>query len=71
MLGSLAGAVPLLPSPARRGRFRVLASRGVPGVLVEIGFISNRRDEALLRRPSYRSVVARVVLGGLDRFLSP
>jgi N-acetylmuramoyl-L-alanine amidase len=39
-------------------------------VLVEMGFISNRRDEALLRRPEHRRVVATALARAIDGWFS-
>lgn len=48
----------LLPSPTRHAGFVVLKAADIPSVLVEMGFMSNREDEASLRRPEHRSRVA-------------
>lgn len=46
--------VALLTNPHRKAGFVVLQAPDVPSVLVEMGFMSNRADEARLRRPEYR-----------------
>jgi N-acetylmuramoyl-L-alanine amidase len=46
--------VALLSNPHRKAGFVVLQAPDVPSVLVEMGFMSNRADEAKLRRPAYR-----------------
>lgn len=46
-------------------RFVVLKGTWMPAVLVEISFLSNAREEALLRKPTYRQQVARLVAEGL------
>ena len=48
-----------LPGGDKRGHrfagFAVLKAPDMPSVLVEMGFITNRKDEANLRRPEYRA----------------
>lgn len=52
------GEVGLLANPARHAGFVVLKAADIPSVLVEMGFMSNRQDEAALREADYRAVVA-------------
>ena len=58
VVGSLGQALPLLPKPQRQADFAVLKAADIPSVLVEMGFLSNRDDEAALRRPEHRARVA-------------
>jgi N-acetylmuramoyl-L-alanine amidase len=44
----------------------VLKAPEVPSVLVEMGFLSNRQDEALLRRPEHRRVVTTAVARAVE-----
>ena len=41
-----------------------------PGILIECGFLSNPREEALLRTPEYQKKLCCVMAAGLDAFLS-
>ena len=43
--------------PLRRAGFSVLKSADIPSVLVEVGFLSNKRDLNNLRDPVWRSVM--------------
>jgi N-acetylmuramoyl-L-alanine amidase len=43
----------------------------VPKVFVEVANMQNRADEAPMERAGYRARVARALLAGLERFLSP
>ena len=52
VVGALGQDVPMLPNPARHAGFVVLKAADIPSVLVEMGFMSNRADEAALRRPA-------------------
>ena len=46
----------------------VLVGAKVPSVLVEVGFLSNAREEALLRRPEYRQRLAEALFRGVSRY---
>ena len=47
----------------------VLKAADIPSVLVEMGFMSNAQDEAALRRPDHRAVVADAMKRAVDAFL--
>lgn len=49
----------------RKAPFVVLVGARVPAVLVEIGFISNRYDEGLMRKSSFRQEVAEYLFQGI------
>lgn len=66
----LAKEVSLLVNPARHAGFVVLESATIPSVLVEMGFMSNREDEALLRQPAHRAVVAAALHGAVDHYFT-
>ena len=58
----------LLENPMRAANFVVLRAPDVPSMLVETGFLSNPRDEAILRQPDEREKIARLMaksLGGI------
>jgi N-acetylmuramoyl-L-alanine amidase len=52
----------------RTAPFVVLIGANMPSVLAEIGFLSNPREEALLKRPDYRQKVAEALFRGLSRY---
>jgi N-acetylmuramoyl-L-alanine amidase len=54
----------------RKAPFVVLIGAHMPSVLAEIGFISNPRDEALMRRPEYRQRIAEALYKGLASYAS-
>lgn len=62
--------VPMLPDPARHARFAVLKAPDIPSVLVEIGFLSNRHEEAELARPAYRSHLAAALDSAITAYLA-
>jgi N-acetylmuramoyl-L-alanine amidase len=48
--------------------FVVLKALDVPSVLVELGYLSNREDEAALRSKRHRRVVAKAIRDAIDRY---
>ena len=52
----------------KRARFMVLRDIDVPGVLVEIGFISNRQEEKLLNDKKYTDKIAYGIVDGIINF---
>lgn len=55
------GKVQLLENPMRSANFAVLRSTTVPSVLVETGFLSNPKDEAMLSDARTRAAMIRVL----------
>jgi len=64
---ALARETPLLARPHREAAFVVLKSPDVPSVLIELGFLSNVQDEAMLRRPDHRRRLAHAIAEAVDR----
>lgn len=52
----------------KKAPFVVLIGAQMPSVLSEIGFISNPKEEALLKRSDYRQKVAEALFKGLTRY---
>lgn len=67
---SLGREVPLLPNPARHASFMVLKAADIPSVLVEMGFMSNKADEAALRRPAHRAQLAGAMRRAVDAYFA-
>jgi N-acetylmuramoyl-L-alanine amidase len=61
-----------LPGEKNRGvkkaPFVVLIGASMPSVLAEIGFLSNPREEALLKKPDYRQKLAEALYRGVTRY---
>jgi len=70
LVSNLDRDVPLLERPSRHAGFMVLKAADIPSVLVEMGFMSNRTDEAALRRPEHRVRVAAAMKRAVDGFFS-
>ncbi|SEQ06057.1 N-acetylmuramoyl-L-alanine amidase [Faunimonas pinastri] len=58
-------------TPWRRASFQVLRSPDVPSVLVELGFLSNKDDEALLKSEEWRHATALAIARAIENFLAP
>jgi N-acetylmuramoyl-L-alanine amidase len=54
----------------RKAPFVVLIGASMPSVLVEIGFLSNPRDEAMMKKPEYRQKLAEALYKGLAQYAS-
>ena len=52
----------------KKAPFVVLIGANMPSVLAEIGFLTNAREEALLRKPDYRQKLAEALYRGLSRY---
>ena len=52
----------------KKAPFVVLIGANMPSVLAEIGFLSNAREEALLRRPEHRQKLAEALYRGISRY---
>src|SRR5436305_4241680 len=59
----------LLTNPARHAGFMVLRAADIPSVLVEMGFMSNYKDEAALRKAEYRARVAGALRRAVEAYL--
>lgn len=70
LVGSLDQDVPMLPNPERHAGFVVLKAADIPSVLVEMGFMSNPRDEAALRRAEHRKLIAVAMKRAVDAFFA-
>jgi N-acetylmuramoyl-L-alanine amidase len=68
MVGNLDQDLPMLPNPARHAGFVVLKAADIPSVLVEMGFMSNPRDEAALRQARHRMMVAQAMQRAVDAY---
>ncbi len=70
LVGQLEPDLALLENPSRHAGFVVLKAADIPSVLVEMGFMSNRQDEAALGRPRYRAKVAEAMHRAVDAYFA-
>ncbi|MER2606095.1 MAG: N-acetylmuramoyl-L-alanine amidase, partial [Siculibacillus sp.] len=54
----------------RQAGLRVLRAPDVPSVLVEVGFLSNKEDEAAMNSAEWRDATARSLINAVDRFFA-
>jgi N-acetylmuramoyl-L-alanine amidase len=60
--------VPLGEPALDRAALRVLESANMPAVLVEIGYLTNPRQEALIRTDAFQSALAQSIFDAIVRF---
>ncbi len=68
VLSSLKQVVTLRSRRVEQARFVVLKSPDIPSLLIETGFISNRREELKLRNHTYQSKLAHAILQGIKGY---
>ncbi|HTH99425.1 MAG TPA: N-acetylmuramoyl-L-alanine amidase [Acidisoma sp.] len=66
MVDHLANQTDLLTRPARHAAFVVLKSAEIPSVLVEMGFMSNYKDESALRQYAHRQRITLAMQNAVD-----
>jgi N-acetylmuramoyl-L-alanine amidase len=68
LVGELSNAVELINNPHRSAGFRVLKAPDVPSVLVELGYLSNEKDEAQLGDPGWREKAVERISAAVAHF---
>lgn len=68
LTASMGETTPLRRNALRAANFRVLAAPDMPSALLELGYLSNPADEALLFSEAGRDRLAAAVVGAIDRF---
>ncbi len=68
LLNELPRDVRTLNNSRRYAGFAVLKAPDVPSVLLEMGYLSNRTDEKLLRQRAYRAKLSQAVVRALDQY---
>jgi N-acetylmuramoyl-L-alanine amidase len=66
MVQKLSNSTEMLPRPGRHAAFAVLRSTEIPSVLVEMGFMSNFKDESDLRKQAYRARITQSMANAVD-----
>jgi N-acetylmuramoyl-L-alanine amidase len=62
--------LPVVTRPERHANFAVLHTADIPGVLIEMGFLSNAEDEAALNDPNHRALIARAMTRAVDAWFA-
>ena len=66
---SMRAAIPDEDRGVKTANFRVIKkSSPVPGVLVEVGFVSHPASERLLATDAYRKKIAESIVQGIERY---
>lgn len=60
--------VDLIPNAHRFAGFVVLKSPSIPSVLVELGYLSNAREDQLLQKQSYRHDLGKAIVRAVDAY---
>lgn len=60
----------ILRNTHRFAGFAVLKAPDVPSILLELGFLSNKKDEKNLRSKAYRQKIATSMLAGIDYYFA-
>lgn len=68
LMGELSQDVRMLQNTHRFAGFAVLKAPDIPSVLVELGFLSNKTDERLLKTRDFQNKVVRGIIRGVDSF---
>ncbi len=68
LIDKLGNVTQMNKHPHRFAGFRVLKALDVPSVLLELGYISSRKDEELLRSPAWRSKLADAVVQAMNGY---
>jgi len=68
MVREMSRTVRVLPDTHRFAGFAVLKAQDIPSVLVEIGYLSNREEERLIRNGNYREKIAKALTKAIDKF---
>lgn len=69
LLQSLMEVATLHYSRVEQAPFMVLKSPAIPSILVEIGFLSNPKEEKKLSNPAYQNKLAQALFNGIQQYL--
>ena len=68
LVGELGKVRKMLRKPQRSAGFAVLKAPDIPSVLIELGFLSNRKDEKMLRDPVIRRRLALSINHAIEKY---
>jgi N-acetylmuramoyl-L-alanine amidase len=68
LVGELSNSIEMINNPHRFAGFRVLKAPDVPSVLVELGYLSNPKDEEQLRDASWRGKAVEGIASAIGLF---
>ncbi len=68
LIDEMRGKVKLIKNPLRSARFRVLSAPDVPSVLVELGYLTNRREEKTMRTQAWQQKMVGAITTAVDGY---
>src|SRR5262245_45420272 len=68
VLDSMTRSLSLVPRGVKQAGFYVLGGAPMPAILIEIGFLTNFKEERRLNTPEYREALARAIYNGLSEY---
>jgi N-acetylmuramoyl-L-alanine amidase len=68
VLDSMTQALHIPNRGVKQAGFYVLGGAAMPAILVEIGFVTNPKEERRLKEPKYRDEIARAIFSGLGDY---
>lgn len=70
LINQFKGRISLHNKNSKAAAFRVLKQSQTPSVLIELGYMSNRSDERMLRSPRFQKKVSKTVSRAIDRYFA-
>ncbi|MEN8197712.1 MAG: N-acetylmuramoyl-L-alanine amidase, partial [Pseudomonadota bacterium] len=70
MVNRLRTVGPVLRNTHRSAGFAVLKSPTVPSILVEVGYLSNKAEEKLLRSDAHRRKISQAIVKAIDGYFA-
>jgi len=70
LVGQMQRGVTLARDPLRSAAFKVLQQPQSPAVLIELGYVSNDRDESLLASPEWQSKMATAIASAVHQYFA-
>ena len=70
MVGEMKKVAKLLRNTHRFAGFAVLKAQDIPSVLLEMGYLSNKSEERLLKTRSYRKKIAKSTVRAVDKYFN-
>lgn len=67
---SLSKQIDMLQQPHRSAELRVLKGVDIPAILVELGYLSNKQEEQLLKKNIHKRIFAMALAQGIDRYIN-
>jgi N-acetylmuramoyl-L-alanine amidase len=65
---SMSRSLNLVSRGVKQAGFYVLGGAAMPAILIEIGFLTNRKEEKKLATPEHREALARAIYAGLAEY---